>query len=189
MMVWALDLATRTGYAYGEPGRMPTSGALILKKPKEPRAVALGNLLWWLNDKWSERKPDLVVTEAPLTLQAFLLLHSSQDNVRMHHSMHGVVEAMCARFGITGDKKIETYPATYRKHFLGRANFGSREATKWEMVVRARLLGLMPQDSDDEDRADALGLHDWACATHGRKSVSTANLHLFGERPREASNG
>lgn len=188
MMVWALDLATRTGYAYGVPGTVPTSGAVLLKKPKEPRAIALGNFIWWLNDKWSKHRPDLIVTESPMTLQGFLCIHSSEDNVRMHHSLHGVVEGMAARFGLH-DKIIEVRPQTYRKHFLGQANFGNRERTKWEMVLRARLLALIPKDCEDEDRADAVGIHDWACATHGRKSVSTAHLHLFGERPKEASNG
>ncbi len=183
MLIWALDLATATGFAYGEPGSIPASGSVLLKSRGEPRAVALGNLIAFLSASWSARRPDLLVKEPPMSLQAFLLVHSSEANVRMHHSLHGVVEAMATRFAIK--YVIEPHVSTVRKHYIGRANLGCRDATKWEVVLRSRLLGYVPKDCEDEDRCDALANWDYACATYGGKSMSTEKLFLFGERPND----
>lgn len=182
-LIYAFDLGTRTGLAKGRPGEPPYSCSLILKKTSEPRAIALGNLVAYLAEQWAQETPVLVVTEAPMTLEAFRTLRSSEANVRMHHSLHGVVEAMCARFGIA-DRLIESHNATVRKHFLGIGRLGDREATKAAVVKRCHMLGLMPHDCNDNDRADALATHDWACATYGRKSTSTLNLVLFEQRGR-----
>lgn len=181
-LVYALDLGTRSGFAKGRPGARPISGAVILKRRDEPRAVALGNLVAFLEGEWSAECPMIVCTEAPLTLGAFLKIKSSEANVRMHHGLHGVVEALCNRFGVA--HHIEAQNATVRKHFLGVGRLGSREATKAAVVRRAHMLGLMPRESHDDNRADALALHDWACATYGRRSYSTENLVLFEQRGR-----
>jgi len=186
MMVWGLDLGTATGFAYGEAGAIPESGSIILKKKKDPRGIALGNLIWFLNDRWSQRKPDLVVKEAPMSLQGFMSVHSSEANVRMHHSLHGIVEGMCARFDVP---LREEHNATVRKHFIGRGNFGDRELTKGAIVRRCQLLGYIPNDCDDQDRADALANFDWACATFARKSLSTTRLVLFEQKPGERDDG
>lgn len=180
-LVYALDLGTRSGFAKGRPGDAPISGALILKRRDEARAVALGNLLAYLNDEWSQDAPALVCTEAPMTLEAFRQLHSSEANVRMHHGLHAVVEALCARFGC---RLIEAHNATVRKHFLGIGRLGNREDTKAAVVRRCHMLGLMPRDKNDDDRADAIALFDWACATFGNRSVSTQNLVLFEQKGR-----
>lgn len=183
MLVWGLDLATRTGFAHGQAGAVPTSGALVLKKPGQPRAVALANLLYFLNDAWSKECPDLVITEAPLGLQAWHEIGSSQDNVRMHYGLHAVVEALCVRHEI---RHVEEYPAVVRKHFIGKAHAGGRKQTKWECVVRARLLGLMPKDCEDEDRADAIAVHDYGCATYAQRAASITNFALFGQADQAA---
>jgi hypothetical protein len=175
-LFYALDLATRTGFAKGRPGERPFSGAILLKRTGQPRAVALGNLIAFLNDEWSIETPKLVCTEAPLSLGAFATIGSSEANVRMHHGLHGVVEGMCGRFGC---RLIEANNAKVRKHFIGVGNMGDRDATKLAVVRRCHMLGLMPKDSNDNDRADAIALHDWSCATFGRRSTSIQELVLF----------
>lgn len=175
-MIYCLDLGIRTGFASGEVGAAPSSATVILKKPDEHRSVAFSNLMAWLDAQWRTERPALVVKEAPLNLQAFKSLGNAAFTVRVTHGLHGVVEGMCTRFGIPFEDIAD---ASVRKHFIGKANCGNRAATKAAVVQRCHLLGYMPKDCSDDNRADACALWDWAAATFGRRQP--ASLHLFGE--------
>lgn len=176
MKILALDLAVRTGFAFGGPGSPVTSGVVVLKKPNEHRCVAFGNLIAWLDERLRNDRPDLVIREAPLALQAFRTLGNAAFTVRVTHGLHGIVEAMCHRYGICEDEAAD---ATVRKHFIGRANCGNRAATKAAVVQRCHVLGYMPREATDDNRADACALFDFASATFGGRRDAT--LHLFGE--------
>lgn len=174
--IFTLDLGQRCGYAVGAAGDVPRSGAKILKAKTEPRCIALGNLVAWLNEEWSREKPALVVKEAPLPLQAFRDRGNSEAGVLMAYGLHGIVEAMSVRFGV---RLEQAHPSTVRKHFIGKGRMGARRDTKRAVVRRAQLLGFMPKTSADEDRADAIALWDWAAAHFGHRSGGA--LHLFNE--------
>lgn len=180
-MIFALDLGQRCGFAFGCPGERPISGAWILKRKDEKRRVAAGNLIAILNDTWASARPSIVVKEAPLPLQAFSERGNSESGVVMAYGLHVIVEGMCERFGL---RLEEAHPSTIRRHFIGIGRLGSRKETKGAVVRRCRMLGLVPDDCYDEDRCDAVATHDWACATHGRRSVSTESLVLFEQRER-----
>lgn len=183
--IYAFDLGVKSGIARGAPGEHPWSAILTLKKPGESRDVAFSNFIAFLHDEWSAALPVLVVKEAMLPLEAFRKIGNAESTVRLHAGLHAIVEGMCGRFGIPWR---DVHDPTVRKHFLGRANMGNRDATKLAVVARCHLLGLMPRDCHDNNRADALATHDWACANFGRRSVSTSELYLFGERsPRECN--
>lgn len=172
-IILALDLASRTGWASGVPGTLPDSGCVILKKPDEPRAVACGNLIHWLQARLTERRPALVVCEAPFSLQAFASHQNAELTVRMTLSLHGIVEGMCMRHGI---RHQEFHPATIRKHFVGKGRMGSRTESKIAVIQRCHLLGYMPKECRDDNRADALATWEFAAAT------TPSKLFLFGEQ-------
>lgn len=176
MFILALDLGVHTGFAFGSTGGKPSSSAIFLKDASDHRSVACGNLIAWLDKKLREQEPALVVREAPLPLQAFSNLGNGATNVRMTHSLHGIVEGMCVRFGI---RTKEVADSTVRKHFIGKARCGTREETKAAVVQRAQLLGYMPKNSTNDNRADACALWDYAAATWGGRMAR--ELHLFGE--------
>lgn len=176
MKILALDLAVRTGFAFGGPGSPVASGVVALKKPNEDRSVAFGNLIAWLDERLRADRPDMVIREAPLALQAFRTLGNAAFTVRVTHGLHGIVEAMCQRYGIRSEEAAD---ATVRKHFIGRANCGNRQATKAAVIQRCHVLGYMPRDAHDNDRADACALFDYASATFGGRRDK--ELHLFGE--------
>jgi hypothetical protein len=162
--IYALDLATRTGWAFGPAGVPPASGSVVLKKTSEHRAVAFSNLIAFLNEAFTQERPSLVVKESMFTLQANATANGgSEVNIRMHAGLHAIVEGMCGRFGINWE---EVGATTHRKHFTGRGVWADREEGKRETVIRAHLLGLMPKDNVDDNRADAISVHDWACATY-----------------------
>ena len=115
------------------------------------------------------------MTEAPLPLQAYRNLGNAAATVRMTHGLHSIVEGMCVRFGLHHE---EVADATIRKHFIGRRNMGERANTKAAVIQRCHVLGYMPKECNDDNRADALALWDYAAAIHGAKA---SRLHLFGE--------
>jgi hypothetical protein len=180
-IVYALDLGSWSGYAYGQPGEVPRSGTVRLKKSGDPRAVALGNLISFLDEEWRRQRPAIVAIERAMSLEAFKSVNSSEANVRMQYGLHAIVEGMCNRFGLSPH---EVSYDTVRKHFLGVGRLGTREETKRAVVDRCHLLGFFPRETYDEDRADACAVHDWASATLCNRAASLAHFHLFGERAR-----
>jgi crossover junction endodeoxyribonuclease RuvC len=181
-IILALDLGTRCGFAHGAPGDVPTSGAVLLKKKGEPADMAFGNFIAFLQQTFESISPSLVVKEAPFSLQAFSDRGNSEAGVLMAFGLHAITRGMCNRYGIACE---QAYAATIRKHLLGKARMGTRDATKTAVVDRCKLLGILPADSDDADRADALATHDWACANFGSKAASISNFQLFDQGARQ----
>jgi hypothetical protein len=177
--IFGFDLAVVSGVAEGRPGEKPTSYSVTLRQRNDPSYFVFSNLIAFLNDKFQAERPALVVKEAMLPLGALLQLGMSESVVRVHAGLHATVEGMCGRFGVRWE---DVRDGTYRKHFLGQSRFGSRNETKAATVNRCHLLGLMPRDCNDNNRADALAIWDWAAATYGSRSASMMNFHLFGER-------
>jgi hypothetical protein len=176
MNILALDLGVHMGVASGLPGDIPSSRTIILKKPKEPAAIAFSNLVAFLDGTFRADRPAKVFKEAALPLQAFRNLGNAAFTVRAALGFHAIVEAMCVRFGL----ECQDVPdRTVRRHFIGRANCGNRQATKAAIIQRCHLLGYMPRDAHDDNRADACALFDFASATFGKSRDKT--LHLFGE--------
>jgi len=178
--IYAIDLGQRAGFAVGAPGQVPRSGTVILKQKPDPQRTAFGNLIAFLNEQWSAQRPALVVAVPPPTLEAHRRFRSNDEAATMQYGLHAIVLGMCDRFGLP---IIEISESTVRKHFIGKGHLGDREATKLAVVSRCQLLRLMPSDCSDNDRADAIALHDWACATFGKRSVSTNELHFFDQHP------
>lgn len=177
-IILALDLGVRCGFAYGAPGDPPASGAVLLKKKGEPADIAFGNFIAFLQQTFEDISPAQVVKEAPFSLQAFSERGNSEAGVLMAFGLHAITRGMCQRYGIPCE---QAYAATVRKHLLGKARMGTRDATKSAIVARCKLLGILPADSIDDDRADALATHDWACANYGSRAASIQNFQLFGQ--------
>ena len=174
--ILALDLGVNCGFAVGRPGDVPTSGSVRLKKASEPRDAATFNLRGFLIKQITENRPSLIVKEAMLHVGAFQSLKISQDVILAHAEYHGEVKTTCYAYGIPWE---DAPNATVRKHFIGIGRTSDRASTKAAVISRAKLLGYMPKDSFDEDRADALAIFDWSCAVFGQRTPPP--LHLFGE--------
>lgn len=180
--IYGLDLGTRMGCAYGAPGATPRWCSVTLKKPSEHRAVAFANLLHFLVDRFERHTPALVAKEKMLHTAALLKLSGgNDDNMRMHAGLHAVVEAVCGRYGVSW---TDVACSTARVHFIGKSRLGTREETKAAVVARCHLLGLTPAECNDDNVADAVATHDWACATYGRRAASTKELFFWNEQQR-----
>lgn len=176
-VIMALDMGVNLGVARGAPGTIPESCSVRLKQPSQGGAVAMANLVAFLQTTFTSGRPSILVKEAPLALQGFANMGNAEKTVRLTYGLHGVAEAMAIRFGIPWH---EVHDATARKHFLGRGRLGSRSETKAAVIARCHLLGYFGTTITNEDRADACCVWDWACATLAR--TAPRDLHLFGER-------
>lgn len=179
-LIYGLDLGVRSGVTEGCPGATPRAYSVELKKSHEAQSVAFSNLIAFLNQRFTASPPQLLVKEAMLPLEAFRQIGNAEKTVRLHAGMHAVVEGMCDRFGVAWR---DVRDGTVRKHFIGKARMGTREETKAAIVARCHLLGLMPRDCWDDNRADSIAVHDWACAVFGRRAASMRELYFFNEQP------
>jgi hypothetical protein len=183
MNVLALDLATTTGWAYGPAGGRPESGSVLLRKPSrrrkdtkieaEPYGVGAFNLLAFLRDKFAFWQPDRIVIENFLHPTA----QPGGGAVILSLMLHGAAEAFARSYGI--EPRLVA-PATWRLHFIGKANAGDRDATKAAVIRRAQMLGYVPRDCYDDNRADACGIWDYGCAVFSPKAHGPSSLNLFG---------
>ena len=175
--ILALDLGVVMGFATGKPGTpgRPGSGSLRLKRPDQSGAVAFATLINWIDAELRANRPALVVKEQMLPLQAYRDLGNAAHTVTVTAGLHAIVEGFCVTHRVRCESVADS---TVRKHFIGRANMGSRERTKRAVIDRCHLLGLLTHDVRDPDRADALALWDYAAASYGRRESA---LHLFGE--------
>jgi hypothetical protein len=178
-VIWAFDLGMAAcGFAHGRPGEKPVSGVIRLKRSSEPPDVAFWNLILFLNERWHDERPAYVVKERMLALQAFLEMGNGEAVPKSHAALHGIVEAMCRGFDVPW---VDISDSTVRKHFIGVGRMGTRRETKAAVVQRCHVLGLMPREVMDDNRADALATHDYACSTLGRRSTSMSRLVFFNE--------
>lgn len=191
MKILALDLARKTGWAYGKAGTKPNSDVKVLRSTDldvEVGAAEIGRFIRDICYLETER-PDLIVYEAALPPfdnedeRGERKIRRSVESIVQPPMLAGGVIAIAACYGIECRK---VWPVTWRKHFLGRANFGNPLATKNATVDRCRLLGYIPRDrvvrnkNADPlfDQCDALGMWDYACAKFARHVPEA--LAMFG---------
>lgn len=178
-MIIGLDIARVMGVAEGEPGAMsPASYTWTLGKPRGGLAAQCTELVRQLNRRLrTEPKVVLVAKEACFTLASFRDHGVSEEVVRSAFGLHAVVLGICGVYGIPcRDVPV----ATVTKHFTGKIRWGGRAERKRAVIARCHLLGYLPGDCDDDNRADALAVFDWAASTLAR--VPPKELRLFGER-------
>lgn len=160
MKILALDIATTTGICVGNSGADPKAWSVSLGQPPEGRR--LSNALVMTNGLIRTHDPDLIVIEAAIggkNASPYLI------------KLVGCVEGCAYNRGV---KLVTVYPATVRKHFVGKSKTSrdfpglkpakAKLAIKSEIAARCALLGW--DVGDDLDAADAAATWDWACATH-----------------------
>ncbi|MCF1502174.1 hypothetical protein L0F51_00135 [Afifella sp. H1R] len=161
-IILTLDIATNTGFATGQPGALPRSGVVRLKKRDDEPMRAPRNLACWLRDQFVLSLPHMVIYEAPMATGAMLEAGNASRTADLTWMLVGAVEAVCGAYGIPS-KTVNVQ--TVRKHFTGRARWGDRQKAKRAVIERCHLLGLIPGDCRDDNRGDACAIFDWASAT------------------------
>lgn len=171
MKVLAFDIATQTGLAVGNSSADPVCWSVNLGEAPEGRRMTnaekerldnrrFSNVLKLAHGLIAKHNPDLVIIEASI---------GGKNKSDYLIGLVACVRGCAANRGV----KVEiVYPATVRKHFLGKA-LTSRDfpgmkparakiAIKERVATQCRALGWVVPDLD---AADAAACWDWACAT------------------------
>ena len=173
MICLAFDVASVTGVAVGDAGGKPRAWAVQLGRGGS-EVDRLAKAIRMTSAYVEKFKPDLVAVEAPVggrDANAFLI------------GLVACVKGEAARHGV---RVVEYYPASIRKHFLGKAltardfpgksHAASKAAIKGAVMARCRLLGW---DVETHDAADAAALFDYAMALESRSHQVTSLPGLF----------
>lgn len=169
MKVLALDVATVTGWAVGEIGGKPLSGALRFAEKGASHYRVCFKAQVWLHQQIKLHRPDVVYMEGAINSASlggksnpstFILLNGLQ-------TVLGVTVEACLPVSA---KTIAV--STVRKRFLGRGNLRSEDA---KPMVKARCIELGWVDEDATfDRCDALAV--WAAACEIEQSTRRSAL-------------
>lgn len=163
MKIIFIDLARRTGFAFGDSAAKPISWSVELGAPGEVglHCAALARQLEMCRE--AHGAPDLVGIEHWMPPRKGMVDKNVEPSLRLNGAVHAIVGGLWKR------PVVEPYPATIRAQVCGQANAGDRRETKKMVVATVKLLGLMPKDApNDDDRADALAGWWWTASTHGR---------------------
>jgi hypothetical protein len=181
MFILALDLATKTGWASGLVGEVPKSGSWLLRRPKNEPEVGWENLGCRLRDLFTLRVPDLVIYERAMSVGA---MQEEGDDGKMRfrsspQAIQFLIGIVGALHGVTGPYGVKTASVpsqTWRKHLLGAGKIPKGEA-KPLTIRRVHQLGLMPIDCRDDNRADAIGVWEYAAGRYGRATPAYLQMH------------
>ena len=168
MKLLALDLATTTGWAFGEPGGRPSSGSERLARAGSSVEVIGGALLKWSFNFIQAQQPDAIVWEAPLKLP-----HDTVDHLEINLGLPAIVGAVGNRLGVTMFRKASVQQV--RLFFIGTAN-AKRDQAKELTMRRCRHFGFTPVDDNE---ADALAVWHYQAALMN-PAVGTNITPLFG---------
>lgn len=178
MKILALDLAKRTGVAFGNANELPRIIAWRVAKTDQGPDDAARNLGCHLRDILC-LGVDLIAVENHLSPDAQL----SYDAVVNSLYMHGAVDAVAGCYGV---RVVRVSASTVRKHFCGKASAlpptrrgepkrtarqkqDARMKTKKMVWDRCVTLGYFERgEPEDYDKADACALFDYAAHTEGK---------------------
>jgi hypothetical protein len=164
MLILALDVATRCGFARGEVGAVPSSGSVAFGGGGNDRAV-FAAALSWLSELLEPRpRPDWVILEALLPGGAM----KGETQRATRDRLAGLRGVMLAVAQCRGIKRVsEADVADVRSHFISTRKL-KRAAAKAEVLRTCARLGWAVAD---DDAGDACALWSYACAqidpTHG----------------------
>jgi hypothetical protein len=175
MIILALDCATRCGWAIGEAGQKPRSGAVRLKGPMDPPHKASTNLFHFIRDMRKVERFDMIVYEAPMDPHADFVRPQTSEAITMPWMFMGAVEILADAWDVPA---FAANRQSTLKHFTGKARWGGRAQAKAAVISRCVMLGYLDKGCKDDDRADAIALHDYASARWGR--TRPAELTMFG---------
>jgi hypothetical protein len=158
MLVLALDIATRTGFALGRVGERPTFGSIRFgKSSSNDNVIFAGALDWTSRFLEPQPRPDLLALEALLPPDAMRGKTSKAVRDRLA-GLHGIVRAVACLRDVG---KIETYSVgDVRSHFIGDRK-AKRDVAKRETMRRCLQLDWHVQD---DNAADALATWSYCCS-------------------------
>lgn len=171
--ILALDIATRTGFAFGRPGEFPRSGSVRLAPQGASNGMIGRGMLRWLTDFLAVNPVGALYYEVPLDPR-HMGNKTNFATARVLLGLPFLVETIAEARGIF--KLREAGVQDVRKHFVGEARPKDKKAA---VLARCRQLRWAPED---DNAGDALALWDFACAIEA-PGTAIATTPLFTPPP------
>jgi crossover junction endodeoxyribonuclease RuvC len=154
--VMALDLASVSGWACGEPGQQPAHGSIRFASPGASHEAIFANAAVWIRQKIIDFNPGLIVWEAPLAT-SFKRGNTTNNTTTLLYGLPAIVGAVAYRHGVFDCRKADT--SAVRNHFIG--SNPKRTKAKPMVIRQCRAMGW---DVADDNEADALAVWSYMCA-------------------------
>jgi hypothetical protein len=153
--ILALDLAKRTGWARGRlDSEAPTFGSISFGKDGASNYARFAHALRWAVDIFKNDPPDVLVIEAPISVQAF----SMQQGAKILFGLPAVITGVAYECGVF---TIHEYDVRdIRGMFTGHRSLKT-DIAKAATVRRCKQLGW---NVEDHNAADACALWMYQCA-------------------------
>jgi hypothetical protein len=149
--IFALDLATRTGFAFGPLGtERPTSGSIRFGSVGASHEAIFAAALTWATDQFGRQRPAVIVWEAPQPT-SFGKSTTNVNTTTVLYGLPAVFGAVAYVLGLYDVRKAKT--SDVRHHFIG--SNPKRAIAKAMTLKQCRDLG-WPVDDDNEADACAL---------------------------------
>jgi hypothetical protein len=157
-LILALDIATRTGFAYARLGERPISSSVRFGNESDNQDVIFAASIEWL---WGllepTPRPDIIAIEAMLPPEAKVGSTSKAVRDRLA-GLHGTLRGVAKLRGVAEIALCQV--GDVRAHFIGMRG-AERKVAKPATVERCRQLGWSCRD---DNAADALAVWSYTCA-------------------------
>ena len=155
-MILALDLATTSGWAIGNPGEQPQSGTIRFGQSQPTHGQIAAEAIAWFIETLTELKPTQIVFEQPLPPN-FTGGHTTLNTAIVTMGLPFLMQGIAYKLGLFNVEAVRV--SDIRTFFIG-GNMKSAEAKKltFERCVK---LGFNPHDDNE---SDALALWCYQCA-------------------------
>jgi crossover junction endodeoxyribonuclease RuvC len=155
MQVLALDLASVSGWAVGEPGGKPAHGSHRFARAGASHEAIFAGAVKWINGLLNEYEPRVVVWEAPLA--GFKGGKTTVDVTTILFGLPAVIGAVVYLRGVYDIRKADTRDV--RHHFIGCNP--KRAQAKPMVMQKCRAMGWAVKDDNE---ADALATWQYVCS-------------------------
>lgn len=164
MLILSIDLGRRTGFAIGKGGNTPPASWSHELGPTGEVGLQCAELARHLEATVEAHgRPDVVCIEkwlAPFAQKSQLAVESS---LRLNGAVHAI---MGGRYHCN---IVEPADSTIRAAVCGQGRTGKRDDTKVMVLQTLKLLKMIPTDSFDDNRADAVAGWVWTSAVYARE--------------------
>jgi crossover junction endodeoxyribonuclease RuvC len=169
--VLALDLASVTGWAVGEPGATPEHGSIRFASKGASHEAVFASAYDWMREKIDQYHPDLVVWESPMPT-SFNRGSTNTNTTTLLYGLPAVIGMTAYKSGIFDIRKATTRDV--RMHFIGQNPRG--HVGKKLVIQQCRALG---HAVTDDNQSDAIATWSYMCALIEPK-LAMAPTPLFG---------
>lgn len=170
-MILALDLASVSGWAFGDPGGVPVHGSIRFASSGASHEAIFAAAFKWMDQMIVLNGPATVVWEAPMPT-SFNRGKTTSNTTTLLYGLPAVIGAAAYLRRVFDIRKAETKDV--RHHFIG---CNPKRALAKPMVMRqCRAMGW---EIEDDNEADALATWHYMCSLISPK-LAMRPTPLFG---------